>query len=270
MYIGVDIGGSKILVVAGDSHYKILRQAKVETPDNADQGMIEIIHLAEQVAAGEPVLAIGVAAPGPVDRAHGKLFETPPRNLNWGPIDIGTQLTNHFQAPVVVEHDASAGALAEAVIGVAKGKKNVLYVTISTGVGIGIVTDGQIYHGFHDTEAATIIIDQGGIGQELEKVVSGPAIKRRFGKFGYQITDPKVWDAYAADLALGLHDLITILSPEIVVIGGGVGVHLDRFHDALCKHLNTMKRMYPLPPIVGAKYIETGTVEGALILASRE
>jgi len=269
MYIGVDIGGSKILVVAGDASYRIVRQAKVETPDTAEQGMIEIIHLAEQVAAGKKVKAIGVAAPGPVDRARGRLFDTPPRNLKWGPLDIGHQLTNHFQAPVAVEHDASAAALAEAVIGAAKGKRNVLYVTISTGVGMAVVTDGEIYHGAHDTESATLYIDQGGRSQEFEEVVSGRALKRRFGKYGYQITDPKIWDTYAADLALGLHDLITVLSPEIVVIGGGVGVHLDRFHDFLVAHLKTMKSMYPLPPIIGAKYIETGAAYGALILASR-
>jgi predicted NBD/HSP70 family sugar kinase len=269
MYIGIDIGGSKVLVVAGDARYRILRQAKVETPATAQQGMIEIIHLVEQVAAVERVRAIGVAAPGPVDRAGGRLFETPPRNLSWGPVDIGRQLTNHFKAPVVVEHDAAAAALAEAVMGAAKGKANVLYVTISTGVGMGVVVDGQIYHGFHDTEAATIYVDAGGQEQEFEEVVSGRALKRRFGKYGYQITDPKTWDLYAADLAVGLHDLISALSPEIVVIGGGVGVHLDRFHEFLVRHLQKMQQMYPLPPIVGAKYIETGTAHGALILAAR-
>jgi predicted NBD/HSP70 family sugar kinase len=82
-------------------------------------------------------------------------------------------------------------------------------------------------------------------------------------------TDPKTWDTYAGDLALGLHDLITILSPEIIVIGGGVGLHLPKFHAALVKHLNKRPRMYPLPPIVQARYIETGAVEGALILATR-
>lgn len=269
MYIGIDIGGSKILVVAGDSRHHILRQAKVETPETAAQGMIEIVHLVEQVAAGEKVTAIGVAAPGPIDRKRGRLFDTPPRNLTWGPVDIGPQLTNHFHAPVTVEHDAAAGALAEAVIGAAKGKANVLYMTISTGVGIGVVTDGEVYHGLHDTEAATIVVSEGRTSQEFEEVVSGRALKRRFGKYGYQITDPKIWDTYSKDLAVGLHDLITILSPEIVVIGGGVGVHLDRFHDFLVTHLEERKRLYPLPPIVSAKYVETGTVQGALILAAR-
>jgi predicted NBD/HSP70 family sugar kinase len=114
-----------------------------------------------------------------------------------------------------------------------------------------------------------VYVDQNGKRQEFEEAVSGRAIKRRFGKFGYQITDPKTWDLYAADLALGLHDLITVLSPEIVVIGGGVGVHLKRFHDPLVKHLRALKQMYELPPIVEARYIETGTAHGALILASR-
>jgi predicted NBD/HSP70 family sugar kinase len=269
MYIGVDIGGSKILVVAGTGEGHILRQAKIPTPETAAQGVMEIIHLIERVAAGETIRAIGVAAPGPVDRVRGRLFDTPPRNLAWEPVAIGPQLTNHFGVPVALEHDATAAALAESVIGAAKGKRYVLYMTISTGVGLGVVIDGQPYHGFHDTEAANIYVNEDGEPREYEEVISGRALKRRFGKYGYQITDPKIWDEYAKDVAVGLNDLITVLSPEIVVIGGGVGVHLGRFHDFLVAHLKRLRRMYPLPPIVGARYVETGTVQGALILAEQ-
>jgi predicted NBD/HSP70 family sugar kinase len=266
MFIGIDIGGSKILVVSGNDRFQILNSQKIETPDSAAQGIIEIIHLIENVSAGEKIKAIQIASPGPIDREHGLMLKTP--NMDWGRVEIVKQLKNHFGVPVALEKDADAAALSEAKIGAAKGKRYVLYVTVSTGVGTGMVIDGKIYHGAKDTEGGHIYISAEGKNEELETAASGRALKRRFGKFGYQIKDPKVWDEYAKDLAIGLYDLITIFSPEIVVIGGGVGVHYQRFHDALIKHISELKPYYPTPPIVPAKNMETAVAYGALILAT--
>lgn len=265
MLIGVDIGGSKILVVAGSRHYEIVRQQKVETPETSHQAVMEIIHLIEQVAAGETIEAIYVASPGPVDRERGCILKTP--NISWEPVAIVDQLRNHFHVPVGLEKDANAAALSEAQIGAAAGAKYVLYVTVSTGVGTGIIIEGKIYHGAHDPEGGHIAIAAEGKTEELETATSGRALIRRFGKPGYQITDPAQWDEFARDLAVGLHDLITTISPEIVVIGGGVGVHFHKFGKQLLKHLKELKPLYPTPPILPAKNMETAVAYGTLILA---
>lgn len=269
MYIGIDIGGTKILVVGGDKDGAIVRQAKIETPATADQGVMEIIHLIEQVAEQDQIKSIFVAAPGPVDRAKGVLFPVPTPNVKWGPTDIVAQLKNHFKLPVGLEKDANAAALAEAVSGAGKGYETVLYMTISTGVGTGLITAHEIYHGAHDPEGGHMYIAAEGINEELEAAVSGPAMKRRFGLYGYEITDPKIWDEYSKDLAIGVRNMITTFSPDIVVIGGGAGTHFDQFEQFLVQHLAELTPIYPDPPIVEAKYPETAVALGTLILAAR-
>ncbi len=267
MNIGVDIGGSKILVVAGSDDGQITRSQKIETPDTADQGVAEIVHLVEQVAGDDRIGTIFVASPGPIDRRRGRILRTP--NMDWEPVDIVARLKNHFGVPVGLEKDANAAALSETVMGAAKGKRYVLYVTVSTGIGTGIVIDGEIYHGAHDPEGGHIDIPAEGRTEEFERAASGKALKRRFGKYGYEIHDTETWNLFAKDLAVGLHDLITVVSPEIVVIGGGVGVHFQRFHRFLLAHLKALHPLYPTPPIVPAKHVETAVAHGALLLAAR-
>lgn len=265
--IGVDIGASKILVAAGNQKHRVLRSRRIETPDNEHQAVIEIIHLIEQIAAGHPIKAIYVASPGPVDRSKGVILKTP--NMPWEPVAIVSQLRNHFAVPVGLEKDADAAALAEAALGAGKGYPVVLYVTISTGVGTGLVIEGRIYHGRHDPEGGHMDIMAEGRLEELETAISGRAIKRRFGLYGYEITDPKIWDEYSKDVATGLHNLITTLSPSVVVMGGGVNVHFRKFEKFLHKHLGKLNPINETPPIVPAKYMETAPLRGALMLASR-
>lgn len=267
MYIGVDIGGSKILVVGGNSKYEILRHEKIKTPETSAQGVIEIIHLIERVAEDNDIKSIYIASPGPIDRECGKILKTP--NMTWEPVSIVSKLKNHFKVPVGLEKDANAAALSEAIIGAAKGEENVLYVTVSTGVGTGIILSGEIYHGAHDPEGGHMLIHAENKSEELEKATSGKAIKRRFGLYGYEIKDANTWDQFAYDLAIGFHNLIQMISPDIVILGGGVGVHFKKFERFLLAHLQELNPTYPTPPIKPAKNMETCVAYGTLILASR-
>lgn len=273
MYIGVDIGGSKILVVSGNDKFEFTGNQKIETPSDSDQAISEIIHLIEKVAGSKPIKAIQVASPGPIDRPKGIILKTP--NMSWERVEIVGRLKKYFGVPVALEEDANTAALSEAIIGAGKDLPYVLYVTISTGIGSGIVIHQEIYHGAHNSEAGHIIIQPGGpkcgcggFGH-FESVVSGKAIKRRFGKFGWEINDPETWNEIAKDIALGLHSLIAVASPSVVVMGGGVNVHFHKFEKFLVQHLAELKPMYPTPPIVPAKNMETAVAYGALILASR-
>lgn len=274
MYIGVDIGGSKILVVAGDDKHQIKRQHKIKTPEDGHQGVIEIIHLIEEVAAGEPIDGIMIASAGPLDLKRGCIRESSPNMKGWRGTKLVEPIKNHFGRPTELVQDTAAAAVAEATIGAAKGEEFVLYVTISTGVGAALVSAGELYQGVTGIEAGHIIIDPdgplcgcGGRGH-FEAMCSGKAIKKKYGLYGYEITDPKIWDEIAATMALGFHSLIVSYSPSAVVIGGGVGVHYAKFHDFLIKHLEQLHPLYPLPPILPAKYTETAVAYGALILAA--
>lgn len=274
MYIGVDIGGSKILVVAGNAKHEIKRQQKIKTPEDGTQGVMEIIHLIEEVAAGDSIDSIMIASAGPLDLERGCIRESSPNMHGWRGTKLVEPIRNHFNKPTELVLDTAAAAVTEATIGAAKGEEFVLYVTISTGVGAALVAGGELYQGVTGIEAGHIILDPdgpvcgcGGRGH-FESMCSGKAIKLKYGKFGYEITDPKIWDEIAGTMALGFHSLIVSYSPSAVVIGGGVGVHYAKFHDFLMKHLKELHPLYPLPPILQAKYIETAVAYGAVILAA--
>jgi glucokinase len=267
MNIGIDIGGTKIIGAARvkPSDEPTLSD-KLPSPITAEDGFATICQLIEKLAADQPIKAIGVSCPGPLDLTAGRLAE--PLNLHWGNLALVDRLEDKFHAPVKLENDANAAAWGEYKIGNGQGVQTLLYVTISTGIGTGLIIDGEIYHGAHDTEGGQIILEKSdGHWKSFESLAAGPAIKARYGKEAWEIEDPAIWDEIAGIIAAGLTSLITTLSPERVVLGGGVSTHFDRFGAALNRHLSELPHPFPLPEVVPAKNIETAPVLGALLLA---
>lgn len=272
MVIGIDIGGTKTLAAISSSGDTIETSAKIPTPKNQNEIPKAIFELISQLSGNEKPEAITIASPGPLDSKAGIIIDPP--NLPWKNFEIIAELKKHFtDIPISLIHDTDAATWSEAKIGAGRGQQSVLYLTISTGVGMGLVTNGQLYHGKRDTEAGHIVIDQDGpicsCGERghLEALISGVAIKKKYGKYAYEIDDPKIWNEIARNIALGLHNLITTLSPGMVILGGGVSVHWDKFHHFMMEHLKSLETLNPLPEIVLAKNIETATVLGALLLA---
>jgi glucokinase len=273
MYIGVDIGGTKILVASADLEGKAVSQQKIPTPAKPDIGLEAIVDSVHAVARQNDIAGIGVAAPGPLDWQNGAIGDSP--NLKWRGAKIVSTLEKHFKTKVILENDANTAALAEARLGAAAGAKCVQYVGIGTGIGTGLVINGEIHHGSHDTEGGHMVIKPGG---ELcgcgghghwETFVSGPAFKRRFGRMPAQVKETGVWDEYAKDVAHGLANLAASVSPDSIVIGGGVGTHFQKFVKPLEKHFKAFYKIYPSPKILPAKYRETASVYGAILLAKQ-
>jgi predicted NBD/HSP70 family sugar kinase len=267
MYIGIDIGGTKIIGAArahrGDEP---IISDKIPSPGNAEDGFVKTCELIRKLADTKPIKAIGVSCSGPLDLKAGRLAE--PRNLHWGNLAIVERLNKMFKVPVRLENDANAAALAEYHIGHGENVNNLLYVTLSTGIGTGLLIDGTIFHGAHDTEGGQVILKPtDGAWSTFESLAAGPAIKAHYGKEAYEITDPAAWNEIAELFAVGLMSLITTLSPERVILGGGVSTHFDQFGSALNQHLAALPHLYPLPEIVPAMYVETAGVLGALLLA---
>lgn len=274
MFIGIDIGGTKILIADSKDGRRIDRSLHLDTAESAAESLAEIEHAVLELAGSQPIDAIGVACAGPLDLAKGLILNPP--NIPWRQVKIVSFLRKRFDVPVALENDANSAGLAEATHGAGRGGRAVLYVTISTGIGTGLIVDGQAYHGAHDIEGGHIVIDAngpecscGGRGH-FEALVSGRAIKRRYGLYAYQIRDPKVWDEIAHDLSLGLISLINAYSPDTVVLGGGVSVHYPKFKRSLFKYLKNGHSLYPLPRLAQAKNVETAAVLGCFILAKRE
>ncbi len=273
MYVGIDIGGTKILAAASPDGRRMKTSHKIATPSNARAAIEAMVELVHQVAGGQPVASIGVSSPGPLDLARG-IITTPP-NLPWRNLEIKRLLERQLHTTVTVQHDATCGGLAEAILGAGQGFGRVLYITISTGIGVSLMVDGQVFHGANqNVEAGHVTIQKDGpecscgAKGHFEALASGKAIKRLFGKYAYEIKDAETWDKIAANIAAGLASLIAVYAPDVVVMAGGVNVHYRKFQKPLERHLRNDYR-FGIPPIKLAKYVETAPVMGALLLASQ-
>ena len=191
--VGIDIGGTKLATVVADSTGRILRKVRKPTlsergPEYAIQSLFEMVRETFGLANLElsSVSAMGVSCGGPLDTKTGVVY-SPPNLPGWDALPLKAQLEAEFQVPVTIENDANASALAEYRFGGGRGYNAVLYMTMSTGIGGGIVIDGRIYRGANDSAGEVghqILLPDGplcGCGKRgcLEALCSGPAIARR-------------------------------------------------------------------------------------------
>ncbi len=191
--VGIDIGGTKLATVVADSTGHIL--GKVRKPTLAEKGpeyalglLFDMVRETISLAGVEQasISAIGVSCGGPLDTKTGIVY-SPPNLPGWDALPLKAKLESEFQVPVTIENDANASALAEYRFGGGRGYNAVLYMTMSTGIGGGIVLDSQIYHGANDSAGEVghqILLPDGplcGCGKRgcLEALCSGPAIARR-------------------------------------------------------------------------------------------
>ena len=290
---GLDLGGTKCLGVAfRDS--QVVAQHRAETDTDGPGDVIDL--LAEVAArlqeeAGAPA-AVGVGAPGLVT-AEGDLARAP--NLS-GVHDLALRrrLTGALGVPVVVENDAASAAWAEFSCGAAAEAHSMLAVTLGTGVGGGIVLDGQLVRGAHGfaAEIGHMIVRHGGTecvcGKRgcWEAYASGGALGRlaqeRLGVSGEEVTtaalagDQKSVELlaeYAGEVALGLGSLIEVLDPEIVVIGGGlveVGeALLQPVREAVPAFVYSWDHRPPTPIVAAQLGERSGAIGAALLAAER-
>lgn len=262
-YIGVDLGGTKIASVLTDSDGQIVAADK--RPTNAAAGAEEVIanifagiRRVTKGVAPESLQGIGIASPGPVDTKHGIIIDAP--NLGWKNFAINQVMEAEFKIPCLLENDANAAAIGEWVFGAGKGLRDLIYITVSTGIGGGIICNNQILHGRDGAagEIGHMIVDTEGpdckCGRKgcLEAVSSGTAIataaRRLIGQgrpssilaraqnnpdlINAQIVAEaaaendslakEILDRAIYFLGVGVANLIQIFNPELIIIGGGV------------------------------------------------
>jgi glucokinase len=264
MYGAVDIGGTKTLVAVFDKGGKVIEQVKFPTPKDYNQFSTELATTVEKLSTKDFQRAV-VAIPGTPDRKRGigLVFG----NLPWANVPIEQDVEKAFNCPVKIENDAKLAALSEA-INVKDEFRKVLYVTISTGIGGGLVIDGKIDSDFEDIEPGQMILERDGKFEQWEDFASGSAIVEKFGKRASDITDPQTWYVIARNLAVGLNTLVASLDPEVIIIGGGVGSNLEKFQDRLVEQLKLYENpMTPVPPIRKAAKAEEAVIYGCYELA---
>jgi predicted NBD/HSP70 family sugar kinase len=264
MYVGVDIGGSKTLVACLDRNGVITEQQKCPTAANYDEFLAHLARTVDEFTTKEYRAAV-VAVPGRINREHGigEAFG----NLPWHNVHLATDIEKILHCPVLLEHDPSLAALSEAMLLKDQFSK-VLYVTVSTGIGAGLVVDQEIDEAFADSEVGQILLEHNGEMLPWEKFASGKAIVATYGKRAADIDDGRIWQAIARNIAKGLRELLALTEPEVVVIGGSIGTYFAHYEKYL---VSTLKRhevpLVPIPPIRAAGRPEEAVVYGCYDLA---
>ena len=263
----VDIGGTKVLVATFDQDGAVQDSKKFKTPKEYDAFIAELrMTIVDMIGPAQP-LACSIALPGSINRAEGvaEYFG----NLPWENVAISKDLSDILLCPIYLENDAKMAGLAEAD-SIKDLYKRVLYITVSTGIGLGLVVNGKIDHAVQDAGGKAIMVEHSGKIMAWEEFASGKAIVARTGKMASEITDEHDWYMVARNLAIGMIDLIVLLSPEVIVIGGGVGTHLPKFHEKLWNGLELYhNKMVKMPQIRMAAHPEEAVIYGGYLLAQQ-
>ncbi len=274
VYIGLDIGGTKILAAAADSRGRLVRRRKIASPADGAEGLRSLFDLVDDLAAAGPIAAIGAACGGPLDRRSGLI--SPLHQPGWHNMALGAALQERYNVPFRVEVDTDAAALAEGLFGGRKAER-LLYVTLSTGVGGGLLVDGEIYRGAggvhpeigHQqiTRPEETVLCACGAFNCLEAFVSGTAIRRRFNKAAATL-DEDEWKHIGSLLGIGLRNAAVLYAPDLIVLGGGVA--LGGGATLLQAARRVMERNLKLLPVPELRFSELGyetALMGAIALA---
>lgn len=260
MYLGIDVGGTKTLLAVFSAEGKILKEHKFPTPKKYPDFLSELEKVLQEFN-DHHFMACCCAIPGKVDRKTGigVVFG----NLAWHNAPIKNDISRLLGGTnVLVENDSNLAGLYEALI-FHKQYKKVLYITIGTGIGDGIIIDGKIDPDFADSESGQMMLNYGGKLTRWEDIASGRALVERYGKTGNKIEDPKIWQQFASDLTLGLAELVATLQPDVIIIGGGIGTHFNKYADFLRAELTRHENpMVPMPPLVQANKPQEAVIYG--------
>lgn len=227
----LEAGGTKMVCAVGDETGKIYEQISIPTR-TPDVTIPELIDYFQE----RDVEALGIACFGPVEldrKAPNYGFITTSTKLPWINFDMVGSFQRALGCPIGFDTDVNGSVLGEVTFGQAKGKSCVMYITIGTGVGAGIYIEGRLLHGMLHPEAGHVLIERrSGDKYEgkcpyhkncLEGMAAGPAIEERWGKKAVELADRReVWDLEADYIAQALTGYILTLSPEMIILGGGV------------------------------------------------
>ena len=318
VFMGVDIGGTKIAAGLVDAQGAILTQLRTPMISNSDahsavarvrSAIDAVFRAAEKYSVDQgSVAGIGICAPGPLDPKTGIIIN-PPNLPCWRNFPLASEIAQHYGVPVVVDNDANAAALAEARWGAGRGYRNIFYATIGTGIGTGIIFDGHIYHGRTGgaAEGGHMSIDyrgpRCGCGKLgcIEALAAGPAIARRArAKLAADssgssailgladgnldaVSSEMVGTAYVAGdplakqvlhettelLALWLGNIVDLLEPDVMIVGGGVAAMLNPFFDEVRRLLpdySVNSRVQEIPLVMAHYGADAGIAGGAALI----
>lgn len=280
---GIEAGGTKMVCAVGDENGNICDRVSFPTrqPKETFEDMIGYFRQWE-------IKALGIGCFGPLDlnkqsKTYGYITKTP--KAGWEYCNIVGTFREAFGIPVGFDTDVNGAVLGEVTWGAAKGLENAIYITVGTGVGVGVYLNGALLHGLVHPEAGHILLSRHPKDHYegkcpfhkncMEGLAAGPAIEARWGKKGAELSDRnEVWELEAYYIAQAIMDYILVYSPEKVILWGGV-MHQDKLfpmireevkrqlngyvsHEKILEHIDD----YIVPPALG----EDPGIKGAIRL----
>lgn len=281
----LEAGGTKMVCAVGNEAGEIFEQISIptKTPEETIPALTEYF-------GGKNIEALGIGCFGPVDldpasETYGYITSTP--KTAWKDYNIVGAFSDALGCPVGFDTDVNGSVLGEVTFGQAKGKKCVVYVTIGTGIGAGVCIEGRLLHGMLHPEAGHVLVQKrpadsfSGVCPYhkscLEGLASGPAIEARWGRKAVLLRDDKeVWDLEAYYIAQALVNYILTLSPDMIILGGGV-MHQEQLFpiirsyvkELLGGYIRTEELAHPERYIVPASLKDNQGIMGCLELARR-
>lgn len=283
MKIGaLEAGGTKMVCAIGNEKGEILKR-KVFATETPEITMPKMLAFFQE----EQVEALGIGCFGPVNptkgtEKYGYITSTP--KLFWQNYNIVGVFEEALHCPVGFDTDVNAAALGEASYGITKGLKNSIYITVGTGIGVGVLLEGKLLHGMMHPEAGHILLKrhpadtfEGGCPFHkdcLEGLAAGPALEKRWGIKGEALQDnPAVWEMESYYLAQACVNYCMVLSPERIVLGGGVmkqpallPLVREKFTQLLAGYIRTKEVEDVEHYIAGASLADNQALLGCLIL----
>ncbi len=280
--LGIDLGGTKVGAAVVDAEHRIVSRARRKTrawrePEEVFETICEtgLDALAEAGIEPTEISALGIGSPGPLDPDRGVIIGSV--NLSFKDFPLGSRLSERFHCPVVVDNDVNAGAYGEWRLGAARGAQDVLVVFIGTGIGGGIIVNGELYHGFSKNagEVGHMVIKAGGprcrcgsrgclealasrvgITRDLRRAIKRGAkssIAKAVAKKTEAVSSAALKKAYNAEdrlvvktvdrasryIGIALGGLVNLLGPEVIVMGGGL---VEAFGEKLIEPIDRQMR----------------------------
>lgn len=268
MYLGIDIGGTKTLVATLSDDGVILESQKFPTDKDYSKFISDLGEtLAKFQLDKDTHACVGIA--GLLDRNTGVAHAL--GNLPWVNIPIRDDVSKLLDgAPVLVENDARLAGLSEAQL-IKDQYQDILFLTVSTGIGGAYIQNGRIARSLQDTEMGKMPLFYGGQILNWEEFAGGRSLKQRFGKMAFEITDPDEWRQVGENLAYGIAIACSVIQPDVIILGGSVGAHTEKFQATIMEYLQNHLHPVITPPqaIVAAQRPDEAVIYGCYDLAKQ-
>lgn len=261
MLVTVDTGGTKTLVASFDNNGVMGETVKFPTPRNQEEYLRLLRKTLRERYLGEDVDAVVVALPGRISNDQVLVLA---RNLDWRDFDVPKVLEQDFSCPILIENDANLAGLA-AARQLPEPVHTCLYITVSTGIGTGLIVNSSIDTDYKQSEGGRMVLEYGETMMHWEDFASGRAIRNEYGMYASEIDNPAIWDDIADKLSRGLFALTPLLRPDVIVIGGSIGTYFDLYKDELLKILH--RHLHYVPTITAALHPEQAVLYGCYYYA---